>query len=42
MADEFDSTFEPELNPDLFESEDVELEDLDDLEFEDDDEEEDE
>jgi hypothetical protein len=40
MADEFDSTFEPELNPDLFEAEDVELEDLDDLEFEDDDEEE--
>jgi hypothetical protein len=42
MADEFDDTFEPELNPDLFEAEDVELEDLDDLEFEDDDEEEDE
>jgi hypothetical protein len=42
MADEFDSTFEPELNPDLFEAEDIELEDLNDLEFEDDDEEEDE
>jgi hypothetical protein len=30
MADEIDTTFEPELNPDLFEAEDVELEDFDD------------
>ena len=30
MADEIDTTFEPELNPDLFEAEDVKLEDFDD------------
>ena len=37
MADEIDTTFEPELNPDLFEDEDVELEDFDDHAFDEDD-----
>jgi len=36
MADEFDDNFEPELDPDLFDIEDVELEDFDDHAFDED------
>ena len=36
MANEFDDNFEPELDPDLFEDEDVELEDFDDHAFDED------
>lgn len=42
MADEFEDTFEPELDPDLFDIEDVELDDLEDIDFDEDDDEEEE
>jgi len=37
VANEFDDAFEPELDPDLFDEEDVELEDFDDHMFDEDD-----